>query len=105
MKSLRCSRCDWQSPIDALYNLCPKCSAPILVHYELTRLGRVSFFGPSSSGQARPDIWVLEPCDLAESIEREPRRLTQVEVARAVAQLDHYMKSSFDSRAGRHENP
>lgn len=61
MKSLRCSRCDWQSPIDALYNLCPKCSAPILVHYELTRLGRVSFFGPSSSGQARPDMWRYAP--------------------------------------------
>ncbi|HEX8410667.1 MAG TPA: threonine synthase [Thermoanaerobaculia bacterium] len=50
MKSLRCSRCDWQSPIDALYNLCPNCSAPILVHYELTRgTPRVSFL--------RPDMW------------------------------------------------
>ena len=61
MKSLRCSRCDWQSPIDALYNLCPKCSAPILVHYELTRQGRVSFFGTSDSGQARPDMWRYAP--------------------------------------------
>lgn len=61
MKSLRCSRCDWQSPIDALYNLCPKCSAPILVHYELTRQGRVSFFGSPSSGQPRPDMWRYAP--------------------------------------------
>jgi threonine synthase len=61
VKSLRCSRCDWQSPIDALYNLCPKCSAPILVHYELTRQGRVSFFGTSDSGQARPDMWRYAP--------------------------------------------
>jgi threonine synthase len=33
-KSLRCSRCDWTSSIDALYNLCPNDSAPILVHYD-----------------------------------------------------------------------
>ncbi|HEY0157321.1 MAG TPA: threonine synthase [Thermoanaerobaculia bacterium] len=33
-KRLRCSRCDWSSPLDALYNLCPTCSAPILVHYD-----------------------------------------------------------------------
>ncbi|HEV7242064.1 MAG TPA: threonine synthase [Thermoanaerobaculia bacterium] len=47
--TLRCSRCDWQSPIDALYNLCPNCSAPILVHYELTRAPRVS--------SSRNDMW------------------------------------------------
>jgi threonine synthase len=47
---LRCSRCDWQSPIDALYNLCPKCSAPILVHYELTR-------GAPRVSSLRPDMW------------------------------------------------
>ncbi|HYI09580.1 MAG TPA: threonine synthase [Thermoanaerobaculia bacterium] len=35
MKTLTCSRCDWRSPLDALYNLCPKCSAPILVQYGL----------------------------------------------------------------------
>jgi threonine synthase len=35
MPNLHCSRCDWSSPIDALYNLCPACSAPILVHYDL----------------------------------------------------------------------
>jgi len=34
LKSLACSRCDWRSPIASLVNLCPKCSAPILVHYE-----------------------------------------------------------------------
>lgn len=34
MKSLTCSRCDWRAPIAALINLCPKCSAPVLVHYE-----------------------------------------------------------------------
>ena len=49
MKSLRCSRCDWSSPIDALYNLCPKCSAPILVHYELTPRPMVV--------SRRPDMW------------------------------------------------
>ena len=47
---LVCSRGDWESPIDALYNLCPSCSAPILVHYELTRgTPRVSSF--------RSDMW------------------------------------------------
>jgi len=34
--SLRCSVCDWTARIDALYNLCPSCKAPILVHYEIT---------------------------------------------------------------------
>ncbi|HEX8617981.1 MAG TPA: threonine synthase [Thermoanaerobaculia bacterium] len=33
-KTLRCSRCDWTSAIDALYNLCPADGAPILVHYD-----------------------------------------------------------------------
>ena len=33
--TLHCSLCTWRSPIDALYNLCPECSAPILVHYDL----------------------------------------------------------------------
>jgi threonine synthase len=33
-RELRCSRCDWSSPLDALYNLCPVDSAPILVHYD-----------------------------------------------------------------------
>ena len=46
---LVCSRGDWQSPADALYNLCPQCSAPILVEYELTRAPRVS--------SRRPDMW------------------------------------------------
>ena len=36
MPSLTCSRCDWREPISQLRNLCPKCSAPILVSYELT---------------------------------------------------------------------
>jgi len=48
-KQLRCSRCDWQSPINALYNLCPNCSAPILVHYDLSPAPRVS--------TARSDMW------------------------------------------------
>src|SRR5688500_10077510 len=34
-KELTCSRCEWRSPLAALFNLCPKCSAPILVHYQL----------------------------------------------------------------------
>jgi threonine synthase len=57
VRSLRCSRCDWRSPIDALYNLCPRCSAPILVQYELTRgTPRVSSIGKSASAP-RPDMW------------------------------------------------
>lgn len=32
-RELHCSRCDWRAPIEQLYNLCPTCSAPILVHY------------------------------------------------------------------------
>ena len=35
--SLSCSRCDWQSAIDRLVNLCPSCNAPVLVHYDLSR--------------------------------------------------------------------
>jgi threonine synthase len=46
---LNCSRCDWQAPVDALYNLCPKCSAPILVHYDLARTPRLV--------SARSDMW------------------------------------------------
>ncbi len=49
MKNLHCSRCDWRSAIDALYNLCPKCSAPILVHYDLSPSPRVSC--------TRGDMW------------------------------------------------
>jgi threonine synthase len=33
-KTLHCSRCEWRSPLAALFNLCPRCSAPILVHYD-----------------------------------------------------------------------
>ncbi len=32
--ALHCSRCDWTSAIDALYNLCPNDAAPILVQYQ-----------------------------------------------------------------------
>lgn len=49
MKSLHCSRCDWRSAINALYNLCPNCSAPILVHYDLSPSPRVSC--------TRGDMW------------------------------------------------
>jgi threonine synthase len=48
MKELRCSRCDWRSPIDALYNLCPNCSAPILVHYDFAVAPRL---------RERSDMW------------------------------------------------
>jgi threonine synthase len=48
MTNLRCSRCDWQSPIDALYNLCPLCSAPILVHYD---------FAVAPQLRKRSDMW------------------------------------------------
>ncbi len=47
MPNLHCSRCDWSSAIDALYNLCPNCSAPILVHYH---------FG-SVTLRKRNDMW------------------------------------------------
>jgi threonine synthase len=47
--ALHCSRCDWRSPIDALYNLCPTCAAPILVQYDLAPAPRVSC--------ARADMW------------------------------------------------
>ena len=50
MPRLVCSRGDWQSPIDALYNLCPNCSAPILVEYELTR-------GTPRVSSLRSDMW------------------------------------------------
>jgi len=46
--TLRCSRCDWASPIDALYNLCPACSAPILVRYAFATPPRL---------RERVDMW------------------------------------------------
>src|ERR1051325_10792839 len=48
MKSLTCSRCDWRAPIAALINLCPNCSAPVLVHYE---------FDAPVQLRARNDMW------------------------------------------------
>jgi threonine synthase len=33
---LTCSRCDWKEPIQTLRNLCPRCSAPLLVAYALS---------------------------------------------------------------------
>lgn len=33
---LRCSRCGWRERITQLRNLCPQCSSPLLVEYELT---------------------------------------------------------------------
>lgn len=47
-KSLTCSRCDWHSPVAALFNLCPKCSAPILVHYQFEETPRL---------RDRNDMW------------------------------------------------
>ena len=47
-KKLTCSRCDWTSPIAALFNLCPQCSAPILVHYDFESAPRL---------RDRPDMW------------------------------------------------
>ncbi|HKR64696.1 MAG TPA: pyridoxal-phosphate dependent enzyme, partial [Thermoanaerobaculia bacterium] len=46
--TLRCSLCDWSSPIDNLYNLCPVDSAPILVQY--------TFADPPRLRQ-RSDMW------------------------------------------------
>lgn len=34
--TLTCSECDWREEISVLRNLCPKCNAPILVHYDIT---------------------------------------------------------------------
>lgn len=33
--SLHCSRCDFTSAIDRLFNVCPSCGAPLLVDYDL----------------------------------------------------------------------
>lgn len=46
--TLHCSRCDWTSNIDALYNLCPIDAAPILVRY--------SFAAPPRLRE-RNDMW------------------------------------------------
>ena len=48
MKTLACSRCPWRSPINALVNLCPQCSAPILVQYE---------FAAKPELRRRNDMW------------------------------------------------
>jgi threonine synthase len=47
-KKLICSRCDWTSPIAALFNLCPDSSAPILVHYHFAAAPRL---------RERSDMW------------------------------------------------
>ena len=46
--SLTCSRCTWTAPIAALVNLCPSCSAPLLVEYEFTTPPRL---------RERNDMW------------------------------------------------
>jgi threonine synthase len=46
--TLRCSACDRTYAIDRLYNLCPNCSAPLLVEYE---------FHETPSLRARCDMW------------------------------------------------
>lgn len=46
--TLHCSRCDWTSDIDALYNLCPIDSAPILVRYSFATPPRL---------RERNDMW------------------------------------------------
>ena len=33
--TLHCSECDWTSPIERLFNLCPECSSAVLVRYDL----------------------------------------------------------------------
>ena len=35
-RHLQCSQCEWTEPIRTLRNLCPKCSSPLLVHYDLS---------------------------------------------------------------------
>jgi threonine synthase len=35
-RSLQCSECAWREPIQQLRNLCPLCSSPILVQYDLS---------------------------------------------------------------------
>ena len=45
---LTCSRCDWTHDIDALFNLCPNCGAPILVHYDFAAAPRL---------RERNDMW------------------------------------------------
>lgn len=35
-RKLKCSREDWEEPIQGLRNLCPKCGSPLLVDYQIT---------------------------------------------------------------------
>ncbi|MBI2212402.1 MAG: threonine synthase [Acidobacteria bacterium] len=35
-RRLRCSSCTWSSPLDHLANLCPDCSLPLIVEYDLS---------------------------------------------------------------------
>lgn len=66
--SLHCSACDLSSPIDGLLNLCPECSSPLLVQYEV---------GPAPELRAEiarrpPGMWrweeVLPPAAEAERV-------------------------------------
>jgi threonine synthase len=81
MKSLACSRCDWRSPIASLVNLCLKCSAPVLVHYE---------FDETPTIGKRNDMWryfdVL-PADSEEEIVTLGEGLTPLLPSRDVANV------------------
>jgi threonine synthase len=50
---LTCSRCDWSEAITRLVNLCPSCSAPILVRYALERREGLR----ESIATRRSDMW------------------------------------------------
>src|SRR5687768_12559034 len=60
-KTLTCSRCEWHSPLAALFNLCPNCSAPILVHYQLDAAGgarlRRALEGQAGSRTLHQTMW------------------------------------------------
>jgi threonine synthase len=66
--SLRCSRCDWTSPIDRLVNLCPSCSAPLVVSYGI---GAAPALSSEVSARA-PSLWrfaeVLPPVPAREIV-------------------------------------
>ena len=80
-KTLTCSRCEWTSPLAALFNLCPKCSAPILVHYDFDTKPRL---------RERNDMWryadVL-PIDSDEEIVTLGEGLTPLLPSRAHANV------------------
>lgn len=55
MTHLECPKCDWQGPTDQVAQLCPQCSAPLLVRYDLDAIKRSA--SKQTLKQRPPTMW------------------------------------------------